>query len=638
MLVIRASLALLLLPLATATAMAAGDAATRPYPLWAVTPPSGPTVPGLPPVTAHIAVDQFGYFEHETKVAVIGDPQAGYNVRRPYIPASELQLCRVADQRVVHRGAARPFAHGQVDRASGDRGWWFDFTAVTTPGDYYVFDPKHGARSHVFHIGAGVFRPVLRAAMRVFFYQREAFAHEPPFAEAPWTDRATYLQDRAARSITAPHDASSERDLSGGWMDAGDTNKYPTFLPEVIHPLLYAWHANPAVFGDDFAVPESGNGLPDLLDEIKWELDWLVKMQEPDGGVYLKMGHNTYSGSQWPLSADQRPRFYGPKSSASTIATAGVLAHAARVYRDFPAWQEFARSLEARAECAWRWYRAHPRTYNDDHGEIKSGDADRDAEEQDRLEAIAAFHLWRLTGQSGYHEAFLQHFASLRQMNDHTWSPYEAGQGEVLLEYAIRPDADPQAAARILRRLRDATHQRLFMPQDDETDLYRSWIVPTAFHWGSNQIRCSYGVAALNALTYVPDGIDRLRLGQRARDVLHGMHGVNPLGLVYLTNLRRAGAELDIVRLYHEWFSAGSPLATNPPPGYVVGGPNHSYTGNVAWLKHQPDSKCYADFNLAQTEHSWEMSEPGIYYQAMYLRLLAGCLATAPTATPDVAP
>lgn len=607
-------------------------------PPWAVVPTSGVTVPGLPPVTPHIAVDQIGYFEQEGKVAVIGDPQIGYNVGVPYIPGAELQVRRVSDGASVHRGAPRPFARGRIDRASGDRGWWFDFSAVTAPGDYYVFDPRHGKRSHVFRIGTDGFRDVLRAALRVFYYQREAFAHQPPFAEAPWTDGPTYLQDRRARSISARNDSSTERELSGGWMDAGDTNKYPTFLPEVIHSLLYAWRTNPAVFGDDFGIPESGNQLPDLLDETKWELDWLMKMQEADGGVYLKMGHDTYSGSKWPLSADERPRFYGPKSSASTIATAGVLAHAARAYQQFETWREFAGSLQQHAERAWQWYRAHPRTYDDDHGEIKSGDADRNAGEQDRLEAIAAFHLWRLTSRPEFHEAFLRHYASLRQMADPTWSPYDAGQAEALLEYAALPSADATAATRILSRLRDATHQSLFMPQADDVDLYRSWIVPTAFHWGSNQIRSSYGIAALNALAYVPDGIDRSRLRQRAHDILHSLHGVNPLGLVYLTNLGRAGAEVGITRLYHEWFSAGSPLAENPPPGYVVGGPNHSYSGSLEWLKRQPDAKCYADFNLANPERSWEMSEPGLYYQATYVRLLAGCLAEAPHPADSAAP
>ena len=240
-----------------------------PTPLkWAVQTLSGVTTPGLPPVNGHIHVDQFGYLPDEHKVAVISDPEKGFNEGDHFAPGPVLELRRAPDGKCVYRAAPEPFNRGQIDRVSGDRGWWFDFTTVTEPGEYYVFDPGLGVRSHVLRIGPGVYRDVLRAAVRVFYYQREATAHAAPWAEAPWQDGPAFLQDRAVRAVWAKQDPSTARDLSGGWMDAGDTNKYPPFLSETIHPLLYAWRANPAVFTDDFNVPESGNGLPDLLDEV----------------------------------------------------------------------------------------------------------------------------------------------------------------------------------------------------------------------------------------------------------------------------------------------------------------------------------------------------------------------------------
>lgn len=579
-------------------------------------------MPGLPEVTGRMAIDQFGYLPDERKVAVIGDPQEGYNAAESYAPGAELELRSAADGRVVFRGEPRLFDEGRTDSASGDRGWWFDFSAVREVGDYYLYDAKNARRSHVFRIAPDVFQPVLRAAMRVFFYQREAYPHRPPFAEEPWVDDATYLQDRRTRSISAKQDPRTERDLSGGWMDAGDTNKYPTFLPEVIHPLLYAWREHPEAFGDDFGLPESGNGLPDLLDEVKWELDWLLKMQDADGGVFLKMGHDDYAGATWPLSADRRPRYYGPKVSSSTLATAGVLAHAARVYQQFPVWHGYAEQLRERALQAWAWYRAHPRTYNADHGEIKSGDADKDAVGHDRLEAIAAVHLWALTKDPEYLDVLRTRFMSLRQMSEVVWSPYEAGQAESLLDYTRLPDADPAIAQQILDQLTSSTRAPEFLPPET-ADLYRAWMVPTAYHWGSNIICAGYGKIAIDALTYGHGGMDRVRLRQRGLDMLHALHGVNPVGLVYLTNMSRAGAEWSARRLYHEWFMPGTPLGENPAPGYVTGGPNRQYGGTLAWLKNQPPAKCYADFNAGYPENSWEITEPGIYYQAVYVRLLA---------------
>ena len=327
-------------------------------------------------------------------------------------------------------------------------------------------------------IGPGVYRDVLRAAARMFYYQREATAHDAPWAEAPWQDGPAFLQDREARALWEKQDPSTARDLSGGWMDAGDTNKYPTFLSEVIHPLLYAWRANPGAFTDDLNIPESGNGLPDLLDEVKWELDWLTKMQDADGGVFIKMG-TVENNATWPLSTDRHQRYYGPKCSAATIVTAGVFAHAARVFGQFEPWRAFSVELSGRAERAWAWYTTHPRSYDCDSGEIKSGGANLNAVEQDRAEAVAAMHLWALTGKPVYHEAFKKQVGAMRQIAEDVWSPYEMGAAEALLDYRTLPGADPAVSERISDALTQSFSSPLFMPQDGAGELYRAWM-PTS--------------------------------------------------------------------------------------------------------------------------------------------------------------
>ena len=605
--------------------IAAAKEATPPPLKWAVPTLTGVTIPGLPPVNGHIHVDQFGYLPDEQKVAVISDPQKGFNAGDRFTPGPVLELRRVADGASIFRGAPEEFNRGKTDAISGDRGWWFDFTAVKNPGEYYVFDPGLGVRSHVVRIGPGVYRDALRAAVRVFYYQREATAHVAPWAEAPWQDGPTFLQDREARAVGAKQDPATARDLSGGWMDAGDTNKYPPFLSDTIHPLLYAWRANPAVFTDDSNVPESGNGLPDLLDEVKWELDWLVKMQDADGGVFVKIGTTEYA-STWPLSADRHQRFYGPKCSGATIVTAGVLAHAARAYGGFEPWKVFAAELRERAERAWAWYRSHPRSYNCDSGEIKAGLANLDAAEQDRAEAVAAMHLWALTAKPEYHEAFKKQVGRMRQLAEKVWSPYEMGAGEALLEYRTLPGADRSTSDRIAAALTRSFGSRFFMPQEGAGELYRAWMPESCYHWGSNRVRTCHGIVAEAAVTYGLAGARSDRLRQRALDLLHALHGVNPLDLVYLTNMKRCGAEVSAMRLYHEWFR------DEPPPGYVVGGPNKGYGGSLEWLKHQPPAKSYADFNDGWPANSWELSEPAIYYQACYIRLLADFVRPATAA------
>jgi endoglucanase len=598
------------------------------FPPYAVVPISGVTIAGLPAVTAHLCVDQFGYLPSGEKVAVISDPVKGYNAIDHYTCGTRLEV-RQRSGKSVFTGPTSLWHGGAVHEDSGDRGWWFDFSSLKTPGQYYVFDPSTRLRSPLFTIGETVFKPILKAATRMYYYQRLGTSISQKYAQGPWVDGAADLQDAHARSVLAKDDASQERNLSGGWMDAGDTDKYPPFNGEVIHPLLYAYTANPKAFTDDFNIPESGNGLPDLLDEVKYQLDWLVRMQFPDGSVPVKMGNIGYSGV-YPTSQDKRVRYYGPKDSGATIYTCANFAHAARVYGQFAPWKEYAKSLQDRAVLAWNWFHSHPHTYKTDTGEIDSGIANRTEEEQSRMEAFAAIHLFALTGDSKYQEVIRAKAGMARQLTEGIWSPYEVGASEALVDYLTVPNADPDLVRKIREKLTQSASNDHFAPPAS-ADLYRAWMEPTNYHWGSNIVRSGWGVAALLvAKAGSVDDATKVRLRQRAADMLHSFHGVNPLGVVYLSNMGSYGAEHSVMSFYHERYGSASRFTHNPPPGYVVGGPNQSFGGKAAagqpsidWIRSQPRGKSYADFCLGWPESSWELTEPAIYYQAIYVRLLA---------------
>jgi len=599
-----------------------------PYPAYSVRPKLGYTVSGLPEVTSHICVDQFGYLPDEAKIAVISDPVKGYNSFDHYIPGAKLQV-RTRVGKTVFIAPAKPWNNGAVHEDSGDRGWWFDFSSLTSPGEYYVFDPASHLRSAVFRIGPSVFQGLLHAATRMFFYQRIGTPILKKNAEGPWVDDAAYPQDKHTRSVEQKDSESQVRDMSGGWMDAGDTDKYPPFNADVIHPLLYAFSSNPTAFKDDFNIPESGNGLPDILDEVKYQLDWLLRMQFPDGSVPVKMGNIDYNG-KYPLSQDVRPRYYGPIDSGATIYTCANFAHAARVFSKFEPWKSYASTLQDKAVLAWNWFKSHPRTYKSDTGEIKSGIANRSEDEQDRMEAYAAIHLFALTGDAKYQIAIKKNVGKSRQLSEGIWSPYEAGASESLVDYITIPNADPEIVERIRKQLATSAISPHFAPPA-EADLYRAWMEPSNYHWGSNSVRAAWGVVALLAADHAGlDAATQARLRQRAEDMLHSFHGVNPLSVVYLTNMGKFGAERSLTSIYHARYGSGTPFSENPPPGYVVGGPNQSFTGkaingdtSLDWLRAQPRAKCYADFNLGWPANSWELSEPAIYYQAIYVRLLA---------------
>ena len=161
---LRSRVFLALIALGASRLLAAGE--TAPATPWAVPTASGFTVPGLPAVTGRIHVDQFGYLPDERKVAILSDPQAGYNAAESYKPGKKLEVRRVGDDAVVFKDEPELYNAGKTDAASGDRGWWYDFTKVDAVGDYYVFDPEKKLRSHVFRVAPDVYHGVLRAAVR----------------------------------------------------------------------------------------------------------------------------------------------------------------------------------------------------------------------------------------------------------------------------------------------------------------------------------------------------------------------------------------------------------------------------------------------------------------------------------------
>ncbi|HEM49557.1 MAG TPA: glycoside hydrolase family 9, partial [Caldithrix sp.] len=231
----------------------------------------------------YIMIDQFGYHNNDPKIAVIVDPQIGFNAEDSFEPGLIYEVRKWDSDQIVFTDTILQWNKGAVDFTSGDRGWWFDFSKVREDGDYYIFDNEKKVGSYKFKIAADIYKDILKAALRVFYYQRLNDPKEKPYAEDPWTDAAAFMgsgQDSEARYQFDKDNPDLAKDLSGGWMDAGDYNKYVTFARSPIHMLLTAYEQNPECFTDDFNIPESGNGIPDLLDEVKYELEWIKKMQQ----------------------------------------------------------------------------------------------------------------------------------------------------------------------------------------------------------------------------------------------------------------------------------------------------------------------------------------------------------------------
>lgn len=604
-----------------------------------------------------LKVDQFGYLPDAKKICVISNPQVGFNAGQSFSPGATYELRNWADDAVVFSAALSAWNGGATHDQSGDQVWWFDFSGVVASGEYYVYDPSNDVGSYQFSISPTVYSNLLKTAFRTFYYQRCNLAKVSPFVDAGWEDAASFVgdqQDTDCRAVGNPV-ASTSMDLTGGWFDAGDYNKYINFADGVIHDLLFAYEENPGIWGDDFNLPESGNGIPDILDEIKYELDWFLKMQLPNGSVLHKISVTDF-GAASPPSADTGFRRYAPATASATISACGAFAHAAVVFRgqSDPIAQAYANTLETAALNAWTWLENNPGWSNYDNAGFQNADAEDYYwggpdwwyfQEANKIGAAA--YLFAATNDTDFRDYFDNNYT---QLHLSAWGfvyAFEYEYQDAALYYTSLANSTPSVAASLLSSYEQSIttfHDNNFQSYQNDTDAYRAYLTDNNTGWGSNGVKCSKGMMYLNMNRYQMDAANAADYRDAAAGYIHYMHGVNPLNLTYLTNMYAQGAENSASTIYHSWFSDGSPLwdqvgvsTYGPPPGIVPGGanpdyaPDASFGGTLSPPQNQPVLKSYLDWNTNWPENSWEVTENAIYYQSSYVRLLSNFISSRPT-------
>jgi endoglucanase len=608
----------------------------------------------LPPVFCQsqtiderIKIDQFGYLPGSRKIAVISSPQSGFNAPDDFTPGSTVEVRKAADHSVVLSGNAVAWNSGAVHGQSGDKVWWFDFSSLTEAGDYYICDTENNIRSYGFSISPEVYNHVLILAARMLYYQRCGTAKEAPFAAEKWSDPACHidaLQDNDCRLVTSPSDAGKSRDLSGGWHDAGDYNKYTNFTNSVMHNLLSAYEENPFVFLDNYSLPESGNGIPDILDEVKWELDWLLKMQQSEGSVLMKVSVSEYQSAS-PPGDDKAQRFYGPAAASATRTLCGIAAHASIIYRNLPTLATYADTLLHRAIMAWNWLTLNPGFSAYNNSGFSSANPEMSAYDQQAVQTSASVYLYEATGDTAYRGYFDRHYKALHPYSWTFWYPYENQYQDAMLYYCTLAGATAPVVEDIRQNCVESVsnnNDELLKAWQGQEDAYMAYLTDNNYIWGSNQVKCHTGIIFSNMNRFNLDGDNAGDYRDAAEGYIHYMHGVNPLGMVMLTNMVAYGAEKSVNEIYHGWFGDGTDFDNalsspyGPAPGYVTGGPNPTYEPDASYPtdivppQNQPAQKSYKDWNTSWPENSWEITEPAIYYQAAYIKLLSKFVSSAP--------
>lgn len=578
--------------------------------------------------------------------------QVGYETRGPKIAIVH------SDQKtpltwILTDEAGRTVSRGSTivvgfDTASGQRLHRIDFSGTRVAGNGYRIKVA-GGESHPFALSNHPYAMLARAAAGFFYQQRSAVPIERRFVERADLARSaghpreivTCFSGIDQRGVRWPG-CDYQMDATGGWYDAGDHGKYVvnggisawTLLD--LHQRLAALGGRQAFADGRLALPEAGNGVDDLLDEARVEVEFLLAMQIPDGQhlpvatnvtgrspasgfqhmdagglVHSKVADAAWTSLPTAPADDRQPRFLYPPTTAATLNMAAVAAQAARVWRSVdPA---FAVRAEAAARRAWAAAERHPALFasSDFAGSGGYGDMTLDDER-----FWAAAELFATTRDARYRTA-LEGSRFLDEVGDLSWGD-TAVAGLMTLAALPAGSGDP-----LIARARRTVMRR--------ADVYAAeaartgFVIPmagTALQWGSNAALLNRALV-LGAAWQVEQ-----RPAYRAAmvDVLDYLLGRNPLDQPYVSGL---GARPMRHPHHRFWAHQADARYPYPPAGVLSGGPNNTAMSDD--IAKTMQGKCAPQQCWVDDYRAFTMNEVAINWNAPLVWVAAFLDATAPT-------
>lgn len=523
----------------------------------------------------HVVVNQIGYLPDMPKKVISS------------MWASEFRVIDCQNSRLVYKGKLVAFN----DPTSRQPVWRGDFSDLHTLGDYRIEVPGVGS-SYPFPIKTDIYNPLLKLSIRSYYFQRcgvdvsdlETGLNHPP----------CHTDDGLMARTDEFHQAGDFIGSRGGWHDAGDYGKYTTTTAVTAAQLMIAYELWPEKFTDgQLDIPESGNGLPDILDEVRIELNWLMTMQRPDGAVYHKLAGKHWAAFDNP-DHDRVQRYIYGISTADTGKFAAAMAIATRVFREVD--PEFAEKAERAAEKAWQYLSLHTFAWDhlitDDDGSGAYGSND---DQRDRL--WAALEL----------SALKTDYLPVAELKDAVLrlEPADIGWNNAsllgLFDYIRSSHADPGLSKMAAAKLTETAERNI---QAAKKSGYEYTLGFSQFYWASNKEGLSRGITLVlaNIIAAKPE-YRKIALAQ-----LDFILGFNPLSKCFVSG---AGSN-PVTKLHHRWCdSAGKPI-----PGLLAGGPNNRAESGV-----EPYGK--GPFSYLDATASYSSNEPAIDYNAALVFLTA---------------
>lgn len=501
-----------------------------------------------------IFVNQSGYYPDSRKVAVMNFPCESFQI------VDSKGICK-------YQGKAIRFGY---DKNAGDTVYLADFSDFSKKGTYRVVSLDE--TSAKFCISESVYDGVFHDITKAFYYLRCGCGLDEKYA-------GVYRHEKCHTSSAMLYDDQKTKlDVTGGWHDAGDYGRYVTAGSCAVAHLLYAYKMFPSVFDNkQLNIPESD--LPDLLAECRCELEWLMKMQREDGGVYHKVTTMRHAPFVMPED-DREPLYLFAVSSMATADCGAVCALASKIYEPYD--KEFSLQLKTIAERSCSWLEQHPEFIGfQNPDDCNTGEYGEDNDNSNRFWIYA--EMYALTSDKKYHDSMLK---ALGKEFPLTAMGYAEMGGLGALAYLLcRQETDSVLKEQF------ATHfhceaKRLKAVADNCG--YGCAMEESDFTWGSNMTLMAHGMIFAISDYLMKDNAYRNYVTAQLDYLL----GVNPTGYSYVTGIGEFCCNDPHLRPAH------ADGINECIPGMVSGGPNRTPCDPDAEIlipKGTPPMKCYAD-------------------------------------------
>lgn len=538
-------------------------------------------------VSEPVRLNQIGFYPNAQKIAVVITEKQ-----------TTFELKDASTGKTVFRGK---LSEPRTSQHSGKISRIADFSGVRKAGKYFIEVPSLG-KSAAFEIKEKVYKEVAAASLKGFYYQRASIDLPEKFA-GKWTRPAGHPDDKVLIHASAASESRPENTVISapkGWYDAGDYNKYIVNSGITMGTLLSLYEDYPS-FCENFItnIPESNNGVPDVLDEALWNLRWMLNMQDPaDGGVYHKLTNPRFDGMIMP-DACKNPRYVVQKGTAATLDFVAVMAQSARIFKNFEnKFPGLSDSCVTAAVKGWEWAKKNPAVLYSQDEMNKKFDPDvvtgayGDRNVKDEW-IWAAAEMYALTKKPDYLKDI--NFEADQPMSLPTWSQVKTLGYYTMIRFAEDLKADP-ALTTSLKKSVVAFADNLLA--DLEKQPYHTVMGKTAkdYSWGSSSVAANQGINLLYAFKLTKNP----KYALAAQGNLDYLLGRNATGYCFLTGF----GSKRVMHPHHRPSVADG--IVEPVPGLLSGGPNPAqqdkcttYTSKFADESFTDDDCSYASNEIA---------------------------------------